>query len=171
MLQNCGLQEHELKMSAVSVDPSAGRGRWVCRAYGRQVKVGMVRRYNGSTGRELKATDSSDRLDWPRAGTAGFSSWPSRIDPTALSRLHAGKVWQRYAGGSCISGTTHPGKPTYKAKTEMEGDGCMGVGGDHSSDDGEDNITSPERRILTLASPVQATKDQHDSSLEVLHGC
>lgn len=39
-----------------------------------------------------------------------------------------------------------------------------GVGADHGSDDGRDNITLPERRVRTLEMLRREGKDWHESS-------
>ena len=155
-------------MSAVILNPSAGGGRWECRTIRDLVKAATLRRYIGNMSRELKVTDSSNRSDLLQLETAGSHAHTSCSGSPALSRLHVGKVSWANMGDPCISGFTPAGKRSYKANTEMESDGCMGVGGGHSSDDGEDNITSSEQRASTLATFGQSVNDRHES-FEVIH--
>jgi len=161
--QICGPQETNSDTSPVSVYPPVGRWYGMCRASGRQAKAVTVRRQieNTAAGRASES-DNSDRLASQGWGWSRSQRWTGRIGSPGLSRWHAEKVWWANTGGPCISGTTPPGKPTYKVQAEVEGDGCVGVGGGHGSNDGGDNITPPERRAPTLATPDEQ-KRTHDS--------
>jgi hypothetical protein len=114
--------------------------------------------YRKQGGGELEDLGSSNPFALPRCGPVLSPLRASRVGSPVSSGWHVVKVSWSKAGGPCISGVTPTGKSVLKGKTGGADDGCMGVGGDHSTDDGEDNITFPEERVPTLTTHVEQGK-------------
>jgi len=99
---------------------------------------------------ELTTPVSSDRCALPKDGPVVSSRPTSRTGPRRSRDGMRGK-YLRVTCEAHASPVSPAGNPAYKAETEVTGNGCMGVGGDHSTRDGKDNITFPEGRVPTLA--------------------
>lgn len=94
----------------------------------------------------------------PETGTSAAPGSP------ASEGWHAGKVAGSNVGGPHISRPDlQPGNPTYKARSEVVGDGGEGVGRERTSVDRQDNTTCQEQRLPTSAALVFAGNDRRQS--------
>jgi hypothetical protein len=94
----------------------------------------------------------------PKTGTSAAPGSP------AYQGWHAGKVTGGNSGGPHISRPhLQPGNPAHKAKSEMAGDGCGGVGGERTSVDRQDNTTCQEQRLPASAALEVARKGRRQS--------
>ena len=156
--QNRGPQEHEPKKAPNWSVPllEEGVGMPSPSALGEGCYDTAIHRKHGCG--ELKAPGPAARVLLPEDGSVRSHLQTSRTGSPAWLGWHVVKVSWSKAGGPCISGDTPIGKSVLKGRTGGADDGCMGVGGDHSTDDGEDRITLPEERVPALTTSVEWRK-------------